>query len=361
MALQFGLTPNTAPASEEQLANILADPGFCDYYTDHMALATWKDGEGWFDDGIVPFAPFQLHPAAAVLHYGQEIFEGMKAYRWADDSIWLFRPEENAKRFNQSARRMMLPQIPTADFMTAVERLVATDSRWVPQGAGEQTLYIRPIMFASEAYLGVRAAKVCTFCVIAAPAAMYFSKDGVKPVDIWITDEYARAGIGGTGSAKCGGNYAASLIAQYEGYEQDCAQVLFIEASNKDRVEEFGGMNLFVLKDGKLLTPALTGTILDGITRRSIIQVAADLGIPTAECRITPDDLYSFVQDGSITEAFSCGTAAVITPVNAFKTKQAQYQLAQPLGAVTMAIRERLVGIQFGHVEDTHSWMQRVV
>ncbi|MDR1432346.1 MAG: branched-chain amino acid aminotransferase [Propionibacteriaceae bacterium] len=360
MALKYPLTPNPAPKTAEQIAEIHRDPGFGVHFTDHMSIATWKKGAGWADDALVPYGPFQMSPAAAVLHYGQEIFEGMKAYRWEDGSIWVFRPEENARRFNRSALRIVLPEIPEEDFIAAVDRLVAQDAAWVPTGDGERSLYLRPFMFASEDFLGVRATTTATFCVIASPVAPYFA-GGVKPVDIWVTDEYARAGIGGTGAAKCGGNYAASLLPQYQGYQHGCDQVLYIEASNKDRVEEFGGMNLFILKQGKLITPALTGTILDGITRKSAIQVAADLGIETEERRITPDELFSGVQDGTITEAFSCGTAAVVTPVNAFKDKRASYQLAQPAGRVTMSLRERLVAIQYGRAEDVHGWMRQVV
>ncbi|MDR3070025.1 MAG: aminotransferase class IV, partial [Propionibacteriaceae bacterium] len=209
MALQFPLTPNPNPKTPQEVAAIQADPGFGVYFTDHMAVATWKKGEGWVGDGIVSYGPFALDPAAAVFHYAQEIFEGMKAYKYADGSVWLFRPEANAQRLNKSAERIMLPQIPEADFITAVDRLVGTDAHWVPDSNGEKSLYLRPFMFASENFLGVRASEEVVFCVIASPVAPYFAQ-GVKPVDIWVTSQYARAGIGGTGFAKCGGNYAAS-------------------------------------------------------------------------------------------------------------------------------------------------------
>ncbi|MFZ0529139.1 MAG: branched-chain amino acid aminotransferase [Propionicimonas sp.] len=361
MPLTFPLHRNPDPAPDQEVARVLADPGFGDHFTDHMAVATWTKSDGWAADEIRPYGPFQIDPASAVLHYAQEVFEGLKAYRHADASIHLFRPEANARRFQQSAARMMLPELPVADFVRAVEELVKVDARWVPEPAGEHSLYIRPFLFASEVFLGVRAAETVTFAVIVSPSGPYFA-GGVKPVDIWVTDEYARAGVGGTGSAKCGGNYAASLIAQYEGYAHGCSQVLFIEAAGKDRVEELGGMNVFlVTADGRLITPALTGTILDGITRRSILTVAADLGLATEERRITPDELFGGIADGTTVEAFSCGTAAVITPIGAFKSKDGEWRLPANGSPQTLAIRNAILDIQYGRAADTHGWMTRVV
>ncbi|HQY99168.1 MAG TPA: branched-chain amino acid aminotransferase [Propionicimonas sp.] len=361
MSLTFPLHRNPNPAGDEAVAAVLVNPGFGDHFTDHMAVATWTKAGGWAADEVRPYGPFQMDPASAVLHYGQEIFEGMKAYRHADGSIHLFRPEANAKRFQSSAARMMLPELPTADFITAVEELVKADARWVPTSTGEQSLYIRPFMFASEVFLGVRAAETVTFCVIVSPAGPYFA-GGVRPVDIWVTDEYARAGVGGTGAAKCGGNYAASLIAQYQGYEHGCSQVLFIEAADKDRVEELGGMNVFlVTSDGRLVTPALTGTILEGITRDSILTVAVELGLQPDERRITPDELFSGLADGTTVEAFSCGTAAVITPIGAFKSKAGEWRLPENGNPQALAIRNALLDIQYGRVPDTHGWLTRVV
>ncbi|MDR1711280.1 MAG: branched-chain amino acid aminotransferase [Propionibacteriaceae bacterium] len=358
--MEYPLTPNPRPASAADLSAIHANPGFGEYLTDHMVVATWKKGEGWVDDAVVPYGPFQMNPAAAVLHYAQEVFEGMKAYRWSDGSIWTFRPEENARRFNKSAARMMLPQIPEADFITAVRRLVEVDAAWVPEPEGEKSLYIRPFMFASESFLGVRAAETVTFCVIASPVAPYFA--GPKPVDIWVTDKYSRAGEGGTGEAKCGGNYAASLIAQYEGYEYGCSQVLFIEAVGKDRVEELGGMNLMLItSDGKLYTPQLSGTILDGITRKSVLQVAADLLLEPVEARLTKDFLFDKVLSGEVVEAFSCGTAAVIAPISSFKSVDGEFPLREPVGERTVALRNRLIDIQYGRTPDTHDWMVKIV
>ena len=360
MSLSFTVTTNPSPATQERFDAIMANPGFGEYFTDHMAVATWTKDAGWAEAEIKPYGPFLMDPATAVLHYAQEVFEGMKAYRHADGSVWLFRPQANAARLNASAKRMMLPTIDEADFLAAITELIRHDLRWVPASGGEQSLYLRPFMFASEVFLGVRAAERVTFSVIASPVGSYFPS-GVAPVDIWVTDAWARAGIGGTGSAKCGGNYAASLIAQYEGYEHGCSQVLFIEAAGKDRIEELGGMNVFLItSDGRLITPELTGTILEGVTRDSILTVAGDLGLTPQERRISPSEFFGLVSDGVATEAFSCGTAAVITPIGSFKTATDTYRLAEPTGERSLAIRDRLLDIQYGRVADSHGWLHRV-
>lgn len=361
MSLTFPLRPITNPTPDEEIARILADPGFGEHFTDHMAVATWRKDHGWGDDAVVPYGPFTLAPAAAVLHYGQEIFEGMKAYRHADGSVWLFRPEMNARRFQTSADRLMLPRLPVPDYLKSVHELIKADERWVPGAEGEMSLYLRPFMFASENFLGVRAAQTVQYCCIASPVGPYF-KGGVKPVDIWVTDEYSRAGIGGTGSAKCGGNYASSLIAQYEGYQYGCSQVMFIEAANKERLEELGGMNVFLItSDGKLITPALTGTILEGITRDSVLTVGADLGFEIEERPVSPSDLFDGIRKGEIVEAFSCGTAAVITPIGAFKTRSGEFRLPQEASNRTLQIRDAIIDIQYGRVPDKFGWMQRVI
>ena len=361
MSLTFPLHANPATASDDDVARVLADPGFGDYFTDHMVVATWTADGGWQDDLVQPYGPFLMDPATAVLHYAQEVFEGMKAYRHADGSIHLFRPEANARRFQTSAARLMLPELPTDDFIAGVAELVKVDARWVPEATGERSLYIRPFLFASEVFLGVRASQRVTFSVIASPAGPYFT-GGVKPVDIWVTDTYARAGVGGTGSAKCGGNYAASLIAQYEGFDHGCSQVLFIEAADKDRVEELGGMNVFlVTEDGRLVTPALTGTILEGITRDSILTVAADLGLVPEERRIAPEELFDGIATGTTVEAFSCGTAAVVTPIGAFKSTKGEWRLPENGSPLTLALRNAVLDIQYGRAADTHGWLRRVV
>lgn len=361
MALRFPLHPNPDPVAEEQVAQVLANPGFGVHFTDHMAVATWTKAEGWGADEIRAYGPFQLDPASAVLHYAQEVFEGLKAYRHADGSIHLFRALDNAARLQRSAARMMLPQLPVEDFLTSVAELVKADARWVPQAEGEQSLYLRPFLFADEVFLGVRAAERVSYAVIASPAGPYFA-GGVRPVDIWVTDSWARAGIGGTGTAKCGGNYAASLIAQYEGYEHGCSQVLFIEAANKDRVDELGGMNVFlVTADQRLVTPELNGTILEGITRDSILQVAGDIGLEVEERRVAPEELFSRIADRSVVEAFSCGTAAVVNPIGAFKSTRGEYRLPENGSPVTMGVRQAIVDIQYGRTADRHGWLTRVL
>src|SRR6476659_4604473 len=274
--------------SPERIAEVLENPGFGKTFTDHMVVATWTADGGWGDAQVRPYGPFQLDPAAAVLHYAQEIFEGMKAYRHADGSIWTFRPQANAARFARSARRLALPVLPEVDFLASLRALVEVDQAWVPSGeAGEASLYLRPFMFASEAFLGVRPAAQVTYCVIASPAGPYFA-GGVKPVSIWLSSEYTRSAPGGTGAAKCGGNYAASLAPQVEAIAHGCDQVAFLDAVERRWVEELGGMNLyFVRRDGSIVTPELTGTILEGVTRASILELAKDLGHSVQERRIS--------------------------------------------------------------------------
>ena len=362
MPLSFPLTATSTPSTPEQIAGVHADPGFGVYFTDHMAVATWRQESGWGEDAVVPYGPFQLDPSTAVLHYAQEVFEGLKAYRHADGSIWLFRPERNAARLQASARRLMLPELPVDDFLTSVEELVKADAAWVPDaGGGEASLYLRPFMFANESFLGVRAAHRVTYSVIASPVGPYFA-GGVQPVNIWVTDEYSRAGKGGTGAAKCGGNYASSLIAQYEGAEHGCSQVLFADAGSGVNTEELGGMNIMVITgDGELITPALTGTILEGVTRDSILTVAADLGLRPVARTITLAEIFDRIDSGDIVEAFACGTAAVLTPVAEFRSKQGDHVVGTEPGEWTMRIRSSVLDLQYGRAEDTHGWLRRVL
>ncbi|MCA4132097.1 branched-chain amino acid aminotransferase [Arthrobacter sp. M4] len=363
--VEFTLQRSAHPKGVEERAAILANPGFGNYFTDHTAIVDYtvdpEGNGGWHDARIEAYGPISLDPSAAVLHYGQEIFEGLKAYRHADGSVWAFRPEANAARLNSSARRLALPELPEEYFLGAIRGLVSADRDWVPSGDGE-ALYLRPFMIATEAFLGVRAAREVSFRVIASPAGNYFGGE-LKPVSIWISREYARAGRGGTGAAKCGGNYAASLIAQQEAEANGCKQVLFLDHFNDDAVEELGGMNVFfVMKDGSLVTPALTGTILEGVTRSSIIQVAKDMGRDVAERKITLAEWRDGVGSGDIAEVFACGTAAVITPIGLLKdsTEHIGSDDAKA-GEVTMAIREELLGIQTGTVADRHGWLSRLV
>ncbi|GAA2846874.1 branched chain amino acid aminotransferase [Leucobacter komagatae] len=346
------------PAAERDA--ILANPGFGDHFTDHMVSIIWTAADGWHDAQVLPYGPIAMDPASSVLHYGQEIFEGMKAYRRADDSIVIFRPEENARRLNESAVRLALPELPVELFVEATKRLVEIDSEWVPRGA-DQSLYLRPFMIADESFLGVRAAQRARFMVIASPAGPYFT-GGVKPVSIWLSQDFARAGHGGTGAAKCGGNYAASLLPQNVAAENGCQQVLFTDAGNPDVIDELGGMNLFLVRaDKTLLTPALNGNILPGITRKSLIQLAEDRGYAVEERAVTVTEWREGVADGSIVEAFACGTAAVITPIGQLKSPDFTIDFGDKApGELTLSLREELTGIQYGTHEDRHGWLTEI-
>ncbi len=346
------------PAAEREA--ILADPGFGDHFTDHMISIVWTQADGWHDAQVLPYGPIAMDPASSVLHYGQEIFEGMKAYRRADDSIVIFRPEENARRLNESAVRLALPELPVELFVEATKRLVEIDAEWVPRGA-DQSLYLRPFMIADESFLGVRAAQRARFMVIASPAGPYFT-GGVKPVSIWLSQDFARAGHGGTGAAKCGGNYAASLLPQNVAAENGCQQVLFTDAGNPDVIDELGGMNLFLVRDDKtLLTPALNGNILPGITRKSLIQLAKDRGYAVEERAVTVTEWREGVANGSIVEAFACGTAAVITPIGQLKSPDFTIDFGDAApGELTLSLREELTGIQYGTHEDRHNWLTEI-
>jgi branched-chain amino acid aminotransferase len=349
----------TAPVADDRLAEILANPGFGAFFTDHMFTARWNPQEGWHQAEITPYGPLTLDPATAVFHYAQEIFEGLKAYRHDDGSIWAFRPEANAERMLRSSRRLALPELPADDFVQAVEELVRVDRRWVPDNAGEKSLYLRPFMIATDRFLGVRPAEHVTFMVIASPAGAYF-KRGPMPVTLWLTTDYTRAGRGGMGAAKTGGNYASSLVAQQEATSHGCDQVVFLDAQELTYVEELGGMNMyFVYADGRIVTPAL-GTILEGITRSSIIELAGKMGHQVEERQISIDEWRDGVSSGEITEVFACGTAAVVTPVGSLKWDGGATPEVTQAGEVTMAIRQALVDIQFGRADDTFGWMRRI-
>src|SRR6478672_137180 len=354
--------PDVLPDAEREA--ILANPGFGKKFTDHMVLATWTPGEGWHDGKVTAYGPISLDPSAAVLHYAQEIFEGMKAYRHADGSIWTFRPEANAARFARSARRLALPELPEDDFIESLRQLVTIDQEWVPGAdAGEKSLYLRPFMFASEAFLGVRPAQQVTYSVIASPAGAYFS-GGLKPVTLWISTDYARAGEGGTGAAKCGGNYASSLAGQLEGIEHGCDQAVFLDSSTHTYIEELGGMNLFlVTKDGRIITPELTGTILEGVTRSSILEIAKELDLSPEERRIPIEEWKEGAASGEIVEIFACGTAAVVTPVGELRWDggSVDHRREGHEDRYAEAIRAKLLDIQYGRAEDSHGWLTRLV
>ena len=364
MSLTFTATPNPSPVGAAERAAILENPGFGQYMTDHMVTATWTKGEGWHSGELTAYGNISLSPAAAVLHYAQEIFEGMKAYRHPDVSIWSFRPEANAERLINSARRMALPELPVEDFLESVRLLVQADQAWVPAAdEGEKSLYLRPFMYASAAFLGLRPSVEVKYSVIASPAAAIFT-GGLRPVKLWLCEHFARAGAGGTGAAKCGGNYASALAGQLEGIEHGCDQAVFLDSATQTFIEELGGMNLFfVTSDDRLVTPELTGTILEGVTRSSILDLAKELGLDPQEKRIEIAEWKQGVASGEIREIFACGTAAVVTPVGELRWEggSAASTAGESGGPVTNAIRTRLLDIQYGRAQDTHGWMRRLV
>jgi len=361
MTLDISIVPSAHPRTDAEVAEILANPGFGIHFTDHMLTVEWTPESGWHDARITAYGPLTLDPATAVLHYAQEIFEGLKAYRHDDGSVWTFRPEENAQRMVRSAHRLALPELDAADFVQAVDALVEVDQRWVPEPGTEKSLYIRPFMIASEAFLGVRPAQHVTFMVIASPAGAYF-KGGVKPLTLWLSEDYTRAGRGGMGAAKTGGNYASSLVAQQEAIEQGCDQVVFLDVAEGRYVEELGGMNMyFVYADGHIVTPETGGTILEGITRSAIIELAGKSGHQVEERKFSIDEWREGVASGEITEVFACGTAAVITPVGTLKWNGGEASGSTEAGALTMQIRQALVDIQYGRADDTFGWMHKVL
>ncbi|CAM3118256.1 branched-chain amino acid aminotransferase [Skermania piniformis] len=363
-AVDFVRAPHPAPTTAERRAEILAAPGFGRYLTDHMVSIDYTRDGGWGPGRVEPYAPITLDPAAMVLHYGQAIFEGLKAYRQPDGSIASFRIDANARRLQRSAQRIAMPELPTELFVESVRQLLAVDHAWVPAAGGEDSLYLRPFMFATEAGLGVRPAGNYRYLLIASPAGAYFPR-GVKPVRVWLSTEYVRAAPGGTGAAKFAGNYAASLVAQAQAAEEGCDQVVWLDAIEHRYVEEMGGMNLFFVfgagAQAKLVTPELSGALLPGITRDSLLTLAADSGIAIEERRIGTDEWRSKASSGEITEVFACGTAAVITPVGAVCSADGEFTIAdgEP-GEVTMALRDTLTGIQRGTFADTHGWVTRL-
>jgi branched-chain amino acid aminotransferase len=359
--MQFKVTrnPNPTPAAERE--TIIANPTFGTHFTDHQVVVVWEKDKGWHSHEVIPYGPILMDPSAAVLHYGQEIFEGIKAYRHKDGSIWTFRPEMNARRLQKSAHRMALPELPIETFVESLRQLIAVDGAWVPTQDGEKTLYFRPFEIAAENFLGVRAAHRAEYRVIASPVGPYFT-GGIKPVSIWIALDSARAGKHGTGEAKTGGNYAASLLAQNEGYEHGCSQVVFLDAETATYIEELGGMNLFfVFKDGRVVTPALDGTILHGITRDSVITLLKDRGHKVEERKFSLTELRDSAKSGDLVEVFACGTAAVVTPVGVLKSREEQIEIGggEP-GELTVSIREELTSIQYGNLPDKHGWLVKL-
>lgn len=356
------VTPSAHPLSDAERAARMVNPAFGRIFTDHMVVIPYRDGK-WQQGELKAYGPLMLDPSASSLHYGQAIFEGYKAFAQPDGSIKTFRPEQNAERFNRSAARLAMPAIPVELFLEAGDALISQDRNWVPKNTGE-SLYMRPLMIATDPYLGVRPSEEYLFVLFASPAGAYFPK-GVKPVTVWISEDFVRAAPGGTGEAKCAGNYAASLMAQSQAQEKGCDQVVWLDAVHREFIEEMGGMNLFfVYKDGEkitVVTPELTGTLLPGITRRSLLEMAKDLGYATEEGKLSVQQWRDDIASGRMTEVFACGTAAVITPVGVAKANGFEMTINNnENGAVTLALREALLGLQHGTAPDTHGWMHMV-
>lgn len=361
--LEIDIRPTTTPLAAGERAKRVADPGFGRYFTDNMVSARWTAERGWHDAVLQPYQPLELDPAVMTLHYAQAIFEGLKAYRQLDGRLVLFRPGENARRFQRSAARMAIPPLPESLFIGSIEALVRQDVAWVPDNR-EHSLYLRPFIFATEVGLGVRPSAEYRYLLIASPAGAYFPR-GLEPVSVWLSEEYARAAPGGTGEAKCAGNYAASLVAQAQAAERGCDQVVWLDAVEHRWVEEMGGMNLYFVygsgPNARLVTPALTGTLLPGITRDSLLTLVKDLGYSVEEGRISTRDWQEGNASGAITEVFACGTAAVITPVAQVKMAGAEWMVGDGgSGPVTRRLRQALLDIQYGVTPDLHGWIHPI-
>jgi branched-chain amino acid aminotransferase len=361
--MTFSVERNPAPRTDAERAAILADPGFGKHFTDHMVRIDHADGE-WGAGRVLPYGPLTFDPATVVFHYGQEIFEGLKAYRQPDGSVAAFRPDANAGRFRRSAARMGMAPLPAELFVESLRALVEVDEPWVPANP-DQSLYLRPFMIASDVGLGVKPSGRYLYLLIASPAGAYF-RGALSPVTVWLSTEYTRAAPGGTGEAKCGGNYAASVLAQGQAAEQGCDQVVWLDAVERRWVEEMGTNNLyFVFGSGssaRIVTPALTGSLLPGVTRDSLLTLAADLGYTAEEGKVSVDEWRQAAESGELTEVFGCGTAAVVTPVGQVKGADGGWTIGDGNpGPITLQLRERLTGIQTGQLPDEHNWLHRLV
>jgi branched-chain amino acid aminotransferase len=361
--IQFEIIPSETRVPAAVRARVLEAPGFGQVFTDHMITLRWTDERGWHDGKLQPYGPFSLDPATAVFHYGQELFEGLKAYRQASGSVVMFRPQANAARFNSSCRRMAMPELPEETFVHALELLVTQDREWVPEGEGK-SLYLRPFVFATQRGLGVNhPSSDYLFCVIASPAASYFGEG--KTVKVWIAEDYTRAAPGGTGAVKCGGNYAASFAPQQQAVEHGCDQVVYLDAASREWVEEMGSNNLyFVYGSGasaRLVTPELTGTLLPGITRDSLLRLAPTLGLPVEEGRVSLTQWREDSASGELTEVFGCGTAAVVTPIGAVDGTSGGWTIGDGTpGPVTKRLKAELMDIQYGRKPDPFGWIHKV-
>ena len=361
--IDFEIHPSQARVPAAERERILAAPGFGQAFTDHMITLRWSQDRGWHGGKLEPYGPFQLDPATQVFHYGQELFEGLKAYQQDSGSVVMFRPRANAARFNAGARRMAMPELPEETFLRALELLVHQDRDWIPSGEG-MSLYLRPFLIATQRGLGVNHPSAeYLFCVIASPAASYFGAG--RTVKVWLSEDYTRAAPGGTGAVKCGGNYAAAFAAQQQAVDKGCDQVVWLDAAAHEYVEEMGGMNLYFGygsgSDARLVTPALTGSLLPGITRDSLLRLAPTLGVPASEGRISVSHWREACSSGEMTEVFACGTAAVITPVGAVEGVTGAWTIGDGTpGPLTQRLKEELIGIQYGHRPDPFGWIHKV-
>lgn len=360
MTMKFSLHPNPAPLAEAERTAILQSPAWGRGFSDHMVTLRYSQQQGWHDGKIEARASLDMHPGCTALHYAPEIFEGLKAYRLPDGGGALFRPDANARRFRNSAKRLAMAELPEDVFVDSVRELVRVDRAWIPEVPGA-SLYLRPFMIGSETTLVPRPSADFLYCVIASPVAAYFQA-GAAGVKLWVTETYTRAAPGGTGAAKCGGNYAAALAAQAEGLSHGCEQVVFLDAVERKWIEELGGMNVFfVFEDGSLQTPPLTGTILPGVTRDSLITLARGLGLTVREEPYSIDQWQADALSGRLTEAFACGTAAVVTPIGSVKGLRHEFSIGGgQAGAVTARLGSALTDIQFGRAPDPYGWVDRL-
>ena len=350
--LDIKIQKTTSPKQKPEKGQKL---GFGHIFTDHMFVMNYTEGQGWHDARIVPFEKLSLSPAAMVFHYGQEMFEGMKAYRGADGSTYLFRPDMNAKRTNDTNKRLCIPQIPEEDFVQAVEEVVRVDKDWIPSDEGT-SLYIRPFIIATDEFLGVAPSKTYLFIIILSPSGAYY-ESGLAPVGIWIEDEYVRAVKGGMGFAKTGGNYAASLIAQVKAHDSGFSQVLWLDGVERKYIEEVGAMNIFFKIKGKVVTPMLNGSILPGVTRNSVIAVCKHWGLDVEERRISVEELVTAAKNGDLEEVFGTGTAAVVSPVGKLRYKDDVMTIGGgKIGELTQKLYDEITGIQWGKRDDPFGW-----
>jgi branched-chain amino acid aminotransferase len=362
--ISFDTRPSSHPVPAAQREQMMVDPGFGRVFSDHMIIIRWDAERGWHDARLQPYGPLSLDPSTVVFHYSQEFFEGLKAYRQVDGSVATFRPRANAARFNASARRMVMPEIPEDTFVRAIELLVTQDRDWVPH-SDRHSLYLRPFMIASQPAIGIsKPSQQYLFMIIASPSGTMFS-GGIKPVTVWLSEDYTRAAPGGTGAVKAGGNYGAGFIGQRQALDNGCDQVVWLDAVERRWVEEMGGMNVFFVygsgPEARIVTPALSGTILPGIIRDSLLTLAPDLAIPAVEGRVSVDQWREDCASGELTEAFACGTAAVISSIGQVKSAAGGWTIGdgEP-GPVTVKLHAELLGIQYGKRPDPYGWMHKI-